>query len=195
MAITRIKTGSSFTNLQKSDSFLAGNSAFIPSSYESIATLVGDGSATSLTFSSIPSTYTHLQIRAITNDASGEEVGIRLNGDTATNYSHHYLRGTGATATASGSATQARINFMGVTANSTTIMGVTIIDLIDYASTTKYKTVRAFMGYENNSAGIVYLSSGLWQSTSAVTSLTVLNIGGFAFGTQTTFALYGIKGA
>ena len=163
-------------------------------SYESIASVVGDGTATSLTFSSIPSTYTHLQIRAITNDASGEEVGIRFNGDTATNYSHHYLRGTGSVAQASGSATQARINFMGVTVNSTTTVGASIIDIIDYASTSKYKTVRAFMGYETNSGGIVYLSSGLWQSTSAVTSLTVLNIGGFAFRTQTVFSLYGIKG-
>jgi hypothetical protein len=172
----------------------SGGAAASTSSYESIASLVGDGSATSLTFNSIPSTYTHLQIRAITNDASGEEVGVRLNGDTGTNYSHHYLRSTGAAVSASGSATQARINFMGVTANSTTIMGVTIIDLHDYASTTKYKTVRTFMGYDSNGGGIVYLSSGLWQSTSAVTSLTVLNIGGFAFGTQTVFSLYGIKG-
>ena len=173
------------------DSGGAGGAA---GSYESIATLTGDGTATSLTFSSIPSTYKHLQIRAITNDASGEEVGIRLNGDTATNYSHHYLRGTGASVNASGSATQARINFMGVTTNSTTIMGATIIDLHDYASTTKNKTVRAFMGYENNSAGIVYLSSGLWQDTSAVTSITLLNIGAAAFRTQTVFSLYGIKG-
>ena len=164
-----------------------------PSSYESIATLTGDGTSTSFTFSAIPSTYQHLQIRAITNDASGEELGIRFNGDTGTNYSHHYLRGTGANAQGSGSATQARINFMGSVNNSTTIMGATIIDIHDYVSTSKNKTVRTFMGVDNNGSGIVYLSSGLWQDTSAVTSITLLNIGGFAFRTQTVFSLYGIK--
>jgi hypothetical protein len=161
-------------------------------SFESIATLTGDGTATSLTFSSIPSSYKHLQIRAITKDTSGEEVGIRYNGDTGTNYSHHYIRSFGPSA--SGSATQSRINFMGITISTANVMGATIIDLHDYASSTKYKTVRAFMGYENNSSGSIYLSSGLWQDTSAVTSLTLLNIGGVAFTTTTVFSLYGIKG-
>jgi hypothetical protein len=163
--------------------------------FESIASVTGDGTSTSFTFSAIPSTYQHLQIRAITNDASGEELGIRFNGDTGTNYSHHYLRGTGANATAAGSATQARINFMGSVNNSTTIMGATIIDIHDYVSTSKNKTVRTFMGVDNNGSGIVYLSSGLWQDTSAVTSITLLNIGAAAFRTQTVFSLYGIKGA
>jgi len=63
MAITSIKTGSSFTNLVKYNDFLGPNSAYIPTSYESIASATGTGSSNTITLSSIPSTYKHLQLR------------------------------------------------------------------------------------------------------------------------------------
>ena len=100
MAVTKIKTTSSFTNLTKYDSFLAGNAAYNPSSYESIATTtVGAGGATDVTFSSIPSTYQHLQIRALAGNNNGSTgVGsfyVQLNADTGNNYSWHRVFGNG----------------------------------------------------------------------------------------------------
>jgi len=199
MAITSIKTGSSFTNLQKYDSFLAGNTAFNPSSYESIATVTVSGSSTTtVTFSSIAGTYKSLQVRAIWRSAGGS-LGYSLNGDTSSIYTIHNLAGDGSTVSAQGSggvSPNSGLNalFQYLTGDNATYSTVGIIDLIDYASTTKYKTVRAFGGNDINAAGgEVDLSSSLWRSTAAVTSLSlVTNAANFTAGS--TFALYGIKG-
>ena len=78
----------------------------------------------------------------------------------------------------------------------TSMMSGVLIDIQDYASTTKYKTVRSFSGMDGNAADtqyVVTLRSNLWLSTSAITSITL--IPATAFTTSTTFALYGIKGA
>ena len=204
MAITRIKTGSSFTNLQKSDSFLAGNPAFSPGSFESIATATGTGSSTTITFSSIPSTYKHLQLRWNARDtfsAGNTPINFALviNGDTGTSYVHHELIGNGSSVSSAnnigynnGFFRNAAVAGSGV-AN---MMGTGIADFIDYASTTKYKTIRAFTGYNTNGTitDNIELQSNLWTSTSALTSFT-LTSNGNAFTTTSTFALYGIKGA
>jgi hypothetical protein len=175
---------------------LAGNAAFNPSSYESIATSTPSGVST-ITFSSIPATYSSLQIRAIakrdTAGASGS-TNLRFNGDTAANYVRHYLRGDGATVSIGNSLSQTSIECFEHTGNSgvTNMMGVLILDIQDYASTTKYKVIRSASGNDQNGAGNIYLTSGLWLSTSAVTSITLFSSANYL---QTTFALYGIKGA
>jgi hypothetical protein len=76
------------------------------------------------------------------------------------------------------------------------MMGVAIVDIHDYAATTKNKTVRNISGVDTNntSDGLIYLSSGLWQSTSAVSSIDVF-FSGENFTTSTVVSLYGIKGA
>jgi len=75
-------------------------------------------------------------------------------------------------------------------------MGVLLIDINDYASTTKYKTIRNYCGIATNSGvdvGAINLGSGLWENTNAVTSLTINGLG-VNFTTTSVFALYGIKG-
>ena len=163
------------------------------SSYESIATLTGNGSSTSLTFSSIPSTYKHLQIRALGRNSSGY---IRFNSDTAANYARHYLRGNGTASSALGAASQNEMYGFEFTDNTDTanIYGVGLIDILDYASTSKNKTLRALTGADKNGSGSIYLYSGLWLSTSAITSITIYSPAN-APTTDSTFALYGIKGA
>jgi hypothetical protein len=163
-------------------------------SFESIATLNGTGSSGTITFSSIPSTYTHLQIRGMAYDGAANNVYLRANGDTGTNYSRHRLFGNGSAVSATGSATQAQIDTGMYGGYTTNIMSVWTIDLLDYASTTKYKTFRGLAGYDQNGAGAISVFSGLWQSTSAVTSISLIDSAG-NFNTQTTFALYGIKAA
>lgn len=166
--------------------------------YESIATLTGTGSSGTITFSSIPSTYTHLQVRGIPQAASGGFGGmkLRINSDTANNYSIHQLLGDGATASATG---YASTTYMWAGINSSTAAGVgipvVIIDILDYASTAKNKTVRSFSGVDNNGSGQLKLNSGVWLSTSAISSLTFTNEDGVNWTTSTTFALYGIKAA
>ena len=161
--------------------------------FESIATVSGNGSSTSLTFSSIPNTYKHLQIRAIGRNSSGY---IRFNSDTGSNYSRHWLRGNGTTASVNGAASQTEMYGFEFTDNTDTanIYGIGIIDIHDYASTTKNKTIRCLTGADKNGSGNIYLYSGAWLNTNAITSITIYSPAN-APTTDTTFALYGIKGA
>lgn len=166
-------------------------------SYESIATVtVGSGGSSSVSFSSIPSTYTHLQIRVMgAMTASGaDDLCLRFNSDTSSNYATHYLVGNGTSASA-GSYTSATFTRAGANAmpTATNTFGVAVIDLLDYANTSKYKTMRALTGNDTNGAGYVALGSGLWQSTSAINTILLYPFAS-TFPQYSSFALYGIKG-
>jgi hypothetical protein len=165
-------------------------------SFESIAT-ASPTSGYSVTLGSIASTYKHLQLRIhfMSSSASMSDVYLNFNSDGGNNYARHRLIGNGSAASASGNASDTLI---GVIANNTsapgsTIPRVAIVDIADYASTTKNKTVRSFGGFDSNSAnGVVGLWSGLWMNTNAITSITV---GVFQeFASNTKISLYGIRG-
>ena len=168
-----------------------------PTSYESIATATGTGSSNVITFSSIPSTYKSLQIRIFSNSTAGTgAASLRLNGDTAANYSHHQMQGNGSTTSAGANASDTSI-FGAVYGNAGPDLyySPSIIDIIDYASTSKYKTVRSFYGQgTNNTDGqIINVNSGSWRSTAAVNSFSIQYAAGRNFTTSTQIALYGIK--
>ena len=206
MAVVSIK------NKLRRGNLLVGNEAFIPNSFESIATATGTGSSNTITFSNIPQTYQHLQIRLLTKDSSSNNTGnstsdfLRINGDTGSNYARHYLAGGGSTVIASGqdASTNAGAGiFLGVhpgnASGITNMFGVSIVDIHDYASTTKNKTIRSFHGSNTNMSTSfdtwVGLSSGVWLSTNAVTSITIYTTITNNYPTGCTFALYGIRGA
>lgn len=169
------------------------------SSYESIATATGTGSSGTITFSSIPSTFKHLQLRIMargTAAATRGDLYLYMNTDTGTNYTYHYLYGSGSTAGAGGAGTQG-LTYLGSIpygSASASIMGTAIVDILDYASTTKYKTQRTFNGEDQNGSGYVYLVSGLWMNTAAITTLEIKVLSG-NLSSNTTVALYGIKEA
>ena len=161
------------------------------SSYESIQTVNSTGSSATLTFSSIPATYKSLQIRGLYSGDGG--FLMTINGSSSTIYASHYLTGNGSSANASGVGyATGYFNFTTTPTGSTTILHACIIDIIDYASTTKNKTLRIFDGYDENGDGDVTLYSGLFGSTNAITSITLDSNGSWRNNTQ--FALYGIKG-
>lgn len=165
-------------------------------SFESIATS-SPTSGSSVTFSSIPSTYKSLQLRVVSFGTSGGGNNLQFNSDTGTNYVRHTLYGDGTTVTAGSNTGQSSIFFNGRTVGlNTTYPLVSIVDIIDYASTSKNKTVRIFSGNDNNGtqgSQEVNLFSGLWLSTSAISTITI-NCSAGAFATGTSIALYGIKG-
>ena len=181
--------------------YASGSAGGGSSSYESIATQTLSTAVSSITFSSIPSTYTSLQLRFMASAGYGSynntTIRCELNGDTtSTNYYYHAVygdSGTGATAIA----TQLQKITQGLdTATTTNIYGVGIIDLHNYAVTTQNKTLRAFAGYDTNgevSANRVTLSSMLWMNTSAINSIKLIGQDG-NWTVGSTFALYGIKG-
>jgi hypothetical protein len=163
-------------------------------SYESIATATGSG-VSSFTFSSIPSTYQHLQIRLYIPNCSTApgNVWYYPNGDSTANKTLHELNGTGAAAVAAAvtGLPWNRICYQGF-ANSYPLVSVT--DILDYSNANKYKTTRALWGNDLNSTNsYVALTSGYSPITAAFTSLTIGRDSG-NFPTGTSVALYGIKG-
>jgi len=197
MAVTKFKTTSSFTNLTKYDSFLAGNTAYDPAAFESIATATGTGSSGTITFSSIPSTYTSLQIRFNAITASDTALYVRINGVTSSgSYNQHLLEGEGTSALAAGGSGigSTRINIGGYNINvGATYPWTGLIDIHNYTSTTQNKTIRTLNGSDRNGTGLICLSSGLFINTAAVTSVSLIADANFT--TSTTVSLYGIKGA
>ena len=161
-------------------------------SFESIATATPT-SGTTITFSSIPSTYKHLQIRYnIKTSNNGSFILMRINGATGSVYSQHYLNGDGSSATAGGTSalnTISRLQFPSGT--SPTYPNVSIIDLHDYTSTTKNKTVRWFSGKDENGSGEVVLGSAAYLATTAITSIEIY---GITYQSGTAISLYGIQG-
>lgn len=167
---------------------LAGNAYYPgPSDYESIATItVGAGGSTSITFSSIPSTYSHLQLRIVANSGGDR---LQFNSDTGTNYARHYILGNGTAASAGGTANTTYAAVGDYTATASFFPG-TIIDILDYANTNKYKTVRSHTGFDNNTQGEAFQFSGHWRSNSAISSITIT---GGTMAQYSTYALYGVK--
>jgi len=164
----------------------------VTNSYESIATVTGSGA--SVTFSSIPSTYKHLQIRMTASFTGSVGSGfIAFNGDNASsNYSYHYLGGDGATVGAGALTSQNQGKFTGFAGTTTTVPNIMVMDILDYANTNKYKTTRALYGNDANGGGYVEFNSNNWRSTSAITSIVLTPAN--SFNTNTYVSLYGIKG-
>ena len=169
-------------------------------SYESIATTtVGSGGSATVTFSSIPSTYKHLQVRIIgkTDRALNRDgAKVSFNSDSSTSYVSHYLYGDGATAAAgydSITTWSGIYRFSGNTSASN-IFGSVVYDILDYADTNKNTTGRYLGGVDLNGAGEVYLGSTLFTKTNAITSISFSPIIGTNFLQYSSFALYGIKG-
>jgi hypothetical protein len=172
--------------------------------YQIATTAVGAGGSSTVTFSSIPATYTHLQLRVLskTTDTSNVEDNTNLyfNGDTTyTNYRGHWLRGDGTTVTASNLQANGYQVYTGVISGSgssqTSMFGATIIDILEYTNTNKYKTVRILNGNDcnNTSFGFIGMYSNVWMSSSAITSITFTVPGGTNYAQNSRFALYGIK--
>jgi hypothetical protein len=169
--------------------------------YDSISSVTLSASASTITFSGIPSTYTHLQIRAIarSNRASTVDV-VKLNlgdgsADTAANYSWHQLYGTGAAAGAAAGASASTIELPVISAASATssIFGTMILDILDYQNLSKYKTVRGFAAADLNGSGELNFCSGNWRSNSSVNVVTLAPRTGTLFEIYSSFALYGVK--
>ena len=161
---------------------------------------VGGSGASSVEFTNIPATYSHLQIRLIarlSGTGGAQSNTIRFNSDTGSNYRSHFLLGNGSSASAfDGGAANRLFNGIGADAdNPSSMFGASIIDILDYTNTNKNKVTRTLGGADvNGSGGQITFISGLWLNTSAITSISIIpEVGTYVQHSQ--FALYGIKGA
>ena len=201
--ITRATLSTIEQGLPKYRSMLAGNAAFAPGAFDSIASVSGNGSAQVLTISGIPSTYTHLQIRGVVRNNRNNpsfpfgNLSMYFNGSAGSN-SDGRVQGNTSTASATGNAgiTALTIGDTATDAQTANVMTTFIIDILEYTSTTKLKTVRSFIGTDVNGTGRMQMTEALYTATpAAITSISFENYNSAAFTTTTNFALYGIKGS
>jgi len=169
----------------------------------------GFNGVTEVVFRNIPQTYTHLQIRAFCRNSSSytpydvDNIDMTFNGDTGNNYSSHRLSGNGTSPSSGNTLPRGNLQigvcpFSNSLANS---FGSNIIDILDYASTSKTKVARSFWGFNfnGNSSGAgqdggVGIMSGVWNNTAAITQIRLVSGTYNTYAQNTSIALYGIKG-
>lgn len=166
--------------------------------FVSISTVtVGAEGASSVSFSNIPASFKHLQIRGVARATSGSQNAgtLRLNGDTSTNYTFHQLFSNGSNGSSNGDINSTWMYFQKVPGSSdpSNVYGAVTIDILEYANTSKNKVMRYLGGANTNGSGFIFVGSNAWYSTAPVSSLT-LAVDGSTFAQHTKFALYGIQG-
>lgn len=160
----------------------------MPATYEPLATTTLGTTQNQIDFNSISGIYTDLIIVANGGVTSTADIWLRMNSDTGTNYSRTRLTGDGSTA-----ASTRNTAFDSILINAGTVGSNVnfIINIMNYANTTTYKTTLSRF----NSSSFVVASVGLWRSTSAITSLTLKAGSADTFTSGSTFTLYGVKAA
>lgn len=171
-------------------------------SYELITSTILTGSQSSVSFTNLgdySTTYKHLQIRWTgrgSNSYSSSFIAkMQINSDTAANYAFHRILGNGSTVSSEASISQTYMNcgLYAGSGNTANVYGASVIDILDtYA--TKNKTIRVSSGLVGSGTISTSLNSGLWNSTSSVSSITITEISGGNFVSGSRFSLYGIKG-
>jgi hypothetical protein len=201
MAITNLSTSSLVSGVKRRRVW---DQTATTDGFFQIATTTLNVAASSITFSSIPQDYTHLQLRSFSQDARGTygitETRITFNSDSSAVYARHQLVGDGSTVFSDG-ATGGQYMILGDGTFGTTTggtFGVGIADILDYTNTNKFKTVRQISGVDINGTiagygGRAGLSSGVWRSTSAISSITLTSHSVVNFSANSSFALYGVK--
>lgn len=171
--------------------------------FELIQTSFGNGSSGTIEFSSIPSTYRHLQLRMTVrhdnaSSANLEECSIRFNNVSTNIYSMHWLEGSGATVSSGNYSTQNSMWGIWSNAPSSTasVFAGTIFEILDYASTNKFKTVRSLSGSVPATPARISLYSASYQATTAISSIQIFspNPTTKPFHSSARFSLYGIRG-
>lgn len=177
----------------------------MPSTYEPIATTTLTTSASTISFTSIPSTYTDLKlILVLLGTSSGSDFTFRFNSDTGSNYRTQIFGASSDpyASFASGDTTN-QTEFLGSKGStvgaSTTIPNLYDINIFSYTSTTMYKTCYWMLSENHNSAtasigGAVGLSVGTWVK-SPIAAITSIDLAMTSFDSGTTATLYGIKKA
>jgi hypothetical protein len=202
MGIRSLSTASISTGVKRSKVW--DQSAVVQNnSFESISTVALGTATSSISFTSIPSTYKHLQIRYIartdrTSSSDGDYLIMRFNDLSGASdyYTQHYVRGNGSATYAASDGTYSALTIerMPCSTQGSNIFGGGVIDILDYTNTNKNKVMRHRNGSDWNGSGMVRLASGMLMSTPAITKITVAIGAGTNIVAGSHFALYGIKG-
>lgn len=157
--------------------------------YTPIATnTISGSSTTSVTFSSIPSTYKDLVVvMSVAPDSTASNFELTFNSDTGTNYSRTSLSGNGTSGSSSRESSYASFRFLS-TSNTANLFSLATLQIMNYANTTTYKSL---INRNNQDGGSeVGVQVGLWRSTAAIATVAIAH--GNALRAGSTFTLYGI---
>jgi hypothetical protein len=160
---------------------------------------VGSGGQSTVSFTSIPQGYEHLQIRGIARQSGGTmpPAYININSQSGSNYAWHNIYGSGSSAATQSNYTTGTMPVIQGIPGSLALantFGSFVVDVLDYANTNKYKTFRCISGADLNSGGEMHFTSGLWMNTNAITQLD-FTVQSSPIAQYSSFALYGIKRA
>jgi hypothetical protein len=164
----------------------------MPKTYEPIQTYTTTGSEYNFTFSSIPSTYTDLVLVLAGSLTSPASMYIRLNGDSATNYSLTILEGGGASASSSRLTSRAQLD------TSTGLSDTSshkIFTFLNYSNTSTNKTILSRVNAPSGTSTGLGATVGSWRSTAAINSIFCYNGSNQLYNAGTVVTLYGIKAA
>lgn len=195
MSVRKLSTASILSPAYKNSKIWDGTT--FPGYFESISASTVTTAQGSITFSNIPQNYTNLQIRSywgFTDTSNNTWLNVQFNGDTGSNYSYHAIRSAPAGFVMSASYSTTKMSFGADYLGSSTSWAVSVAEIFDYTNTTKNKTAKAFAGQDSNGTGTANVWSGMWNSTSAITSITIATDSS-TFRVGSTFALYGIRGS
>jgi hypothetical protein len=162
----------------------------MPRTYEPIATQTLGTASSTVTFSSIPQTYTDLIFSCNYSVNGTYNLFIRVNGDTGNNYGTTGLDGYSTSARSYRNTSQPWMNLgFSDVANQ---RQSAILHFMNYSNSTTNKTA---LSRQNSATAYVLLAVGLWQNTSAITSISFNTLAAEVFASGSTFTLYGIKAA
>jgi hypothetical protein len=178
----------------------------MPSSRFLISSQTLGSAAASVTFSSIPATYTDLVLkisaRAENAGANGLSIDLRFNGDTATNYSYVVVRGNSSVANSGAIGTQNYLRLQAA-ANSDLSTSNTFSNWETYIpsyTVSQNKPISSYWVQENNSStageSFIIAQAALWRNTAAITSIAIANLTESPaknFLSGSSFYLYGLK--
>jgi hypothetical protein len=165
----------------------------LPSTMTPIATNTLSTATASVTFSSIPQGYTDLVLVTNVKSISGtKDLVVRVNGDTGTNYSWTALMGDGTTVYNEKTTNYTNWYLEYAAYVGSTLNANTITSFMNYSNTTTFKS---YLTRGNNASYGTSAVTGLWRSTSAISSIVVYFDQGGNMDVGSTFTLYGIKAA
>lgn len=198
MAVSRLSQQSLINAFPKGNTIWDGTTA--TSSMDSLGSTLVTSNVTFVTFSNIPQTYSQLRLHYHVNGATlNDDLHMQFNNDTGSNYSRHWLGGNGSSHNASYSASSS-FAYVGLNATNSSYPAVGIVDIYDYTSTVKAKTVSVICGSDRNNAatGVIYMVSSAWFKNSAgvydpISTLKFYTGAGSNLAANTRVSLYGVK--
>ena len=172
----------------------------MPVTYEPIATTTLSSQSTTITFSSIPQTYTDLRFVFLGYEQENSSITkrFRFNGDTGSNYNHIHMTATGASRVGSSEASGTGMRFASnQIGDPSGVNTLATIDILNYTGSQLKTTIQqvSSMADAGGNSGYVQKGLGMWNSTAAINSVVFMFLNSSNYGAGTMVTLYGIKAA